>query len=63
LKVKELEITQAVLKDLQDYYSSNPKDAEELLSVGESKCEPTPELAAYTMAANQLMNLDEVLNK
>jgi hypothetical protein len=24
---------------------------------------PTPELAAWTMLANQILNLDEVLNK
>jgi hypothetical protein len=63
LQPKEYEVTQAVLQDLQKYYSANPKDAEALLSVGESKSEASPELAAYTMAVNQLMNLDEVLNK
>jgi hypothetical protein len=37
-----------------------------LLAVGESKRESNvnkSELAAYTMAVNQLMNLDEVLTK
>ena len=37
-----------------------------LVAVGESKAEPklpTPQLAAWTMVANELMNLDEVLNK
>ena len=65
LRAQEEQITQSVLKDLQAYYSSNPKDADALLTVGESKstCASAPELAAYTMAVNQLMNLDEVLNK
>jgi hypothetical protein len=37
-----------------------------LIKVGESKADASldkPTLAAYTMMANQLMNLDEVLNK
>jgi hypothetical protein len=37
-----------------------------LLAIGESKPSgnvPATQLAAMTMAANQLMNLDEVLNK
>jgi hypothetical protein len=65
LRPKEEEVTRSVLKDLQEYYTSNPKDAEALLAVGESKskCGAAPELAAYTMTVNQLMNLDEVLNK
>ena len=36
------------------------------LAIGESKADATldpPTLAAYTMLANQLLNLDEVLNK
>ena len=44
----------------------HPKDAAELIAVGESKADPTldaPTLAAWTMLANELMNLDEVLNK
>jgi hypothetical protein len=39
---------------------------EESLPVGESQADPTldgPTLAAWTMLANELMNLDEVLNK
>jgi len=53
-------------RDYLRYYDSNPDEAAELLSVGES--EPyaalgQAELAALTMTANQLLNLDEVLNK
>ena len=36
------------------------------MAVGESKADPAldpPTLAAWTMLANELMNLDEVLNK
>ena len=62
----EKEILQSSLKDLKAHYATNPSDAEELLAVGESKPDPAlakPELAAWTMVCNQLMNLDEVLNK
>ena len=48
------------------HYKSEPKDAEQLVSVGESKADASldkPTLAAYAMVANELMNLDEVLNK
>jgi hypothetical protein len=37
-----------------------------LIKVGESPADPSLEpvlLAAYTMVANQMLNLDEVLNK
>lgn len=66
LRPDEQKIAESVLKDLLAYYESTPQDAEALLAVGEFKADATlakPELAAYTMAVNQLMNLDEVLNK
>ena len=43
-----------------------PRTPSKLIDVGESKADatmPPAELAAWTMVANQLMNLDEVLNK
>ena len=45
---------------------AHPDDAKKLLTVGEAKADPTLDvstLAAWTMLANQMMNLDEVLNK
>ena len=66
LRPEERRITGAVLKDLIADYKSAPKDAEDLLAVGESKPDASldkPTLAAYAMLANELMNLDEVLNK
>jgi cytochrome c553 len=66
LKVEENKITEKVLQDLLAHYQSSPKDAEALITVGESKADKAldrPTLAAYTMVANQLLNLDEVLNK
>ncbi|MDB6058783.1 MAG: Protein of unknown function (DUF1553)/Protein of unknown function (DUF1549)/Planctomycete, partial [Verrucomicrobiales bacterium] len=66
LKSEERRLTTSVYKDLLKHYKSAPKDAEALIAVGESKADPQldqPTLAAYTMVANEMMNLDEVLNK
>jgi hypothetical protein len=59
-------LVQALLKDLLDFYAAHPEDAKKLIAVGESKADPALDgstLAAWTMLANELMNLDEVLNK
>lgn len=65
LRPNEQKVIGSVLEDLLAHYKAEPKDAEALLAVGESKAASSApvELAAYTMAVNQLMNLDEVLNK
>ena len=63
---EELAVAQASLAKLIAYYQSNPDEAVRLLSVGESKAGPAlapATLAAWTMLANELMNLDEFLNK
>jgi hypothetical protein len=65
-KPEEAQIVAKSLKQLGDFYRGNEKDAQALITVGESKPDPTmnpAELAAWTMLTNQLMNLDEVLNK
>jgi mono/diheme cytochrome c family protein len=49
-----------------EHYQQDPDAARALLAVGESKADPTvsqPELAAWTLVASQLMNLDESLTK
>jgi Protein of unknown function (DUF1553) len=66
LKAEELRIAKASLNDLLVSYKAEPDDADELLEVGDSKADESidpPVLAAYTMVANELMNLDEALNK
>lgn len=48
------------------HYADQSVEAARLISVGESRITsafPEPTLAAMTLVANQLMNLDEVLNK
>jgi hypothetical protein len=49
-----------------NYYDSNPAEAKKLLAVGASPRDESlnaAELAALTMVANQVLNLDEALNK
>lgn len=63
---REWPIIARSLQKLSDYYSNNKADTEALLQLGESPVDanlPPGELAAWTMLGNQLMNLDEVLNK
>ena len=51
---------------MQSFYTSRPDEAAKLLEVGESHADPAipaPQLAALTLVANQLLNLDEVLCK
>jgi hypothetical protein len=66
LKAQETPILTASLADLRQFYTATPADADALLKVGESKTDDKlakPELAAWTMLCNEVMNLDEVLNK
>lgn len=63
---EESQVAQASLNDLTAFYKAHPDDAKVLIAVGESKADPTvdvPTLAAWTMLTNEMMNLDEVLNK
>jgi Protein of unknown function (DUF1553)/Protein of unknown function (DUF1549)/Concanavalin A-like lectin/glucanases superfamily/Planctomycete cytochrome C len=66
LRAEELPVVQRSLSELLAYYQGHADDAAKLINVGESRPEPTmdaPALAAWTMLANELFNLDEVLNK
>jgi len=63
---EEASAGQSSLKELLDYYQAHPDDAAKLVAVGDSKADASLDvstLAAWTMFANELMNLDEVLNK
>lgn len=62
----ELPIVQNSLKDLREFYQSHIEDAKKLIAEGESKADPNVDpalLAAWTMLTNEILNLDEVLNK
>ncbi len=66
LRDEEKAIVQSTFSELQEHYTYAKEDAEALIKVGETPVEAKAEpfqLAAYTMVVNQLMNLDEVLNK
>lgn len=66
LSAKEQALAEGAFSDYKAYYTAHPKDAHAMLRHGESSPDPSlpeGEFAAYTMLANQLMNLDEVLNK
>jgi hypothetical protein len=66
LTTDETNVVKASLNDLLAFYKGHPGDAKKLIAVGESKADASLDpatLAAWTMLANELMNLDEVLTK
>ena len=66
LHADESKVVVASLTDLTAYYQAHPAEAKSLISVGESKPDAAIDpsaVAAWTMLANEMMNLDEVLNK
>jgi len=63
---EELAIVQTLVSQLREKYLAAPTEAKRLISFGESKPDPAVDpidLAVWTMVANQLLNMDEVLNK
>jgi hypothetical protein len=66
LQPAELAEIASTLDAAQSFYSAHPDEAAKLLDVGDSSRSsdgPTPQLAALTLIANQLFNLDEALTK
>lgn len=54
------------LAQMKQHYTANPKAARELLEVGEKKSDPSipaSDLAAWTMVASEMLNLDETVTK
>ena len=63
---QEREIVESSYQHLLQFYQSHPDDAKSLIAVGESKSDESLDavtLATWTMVCNQILNLDEVLNK
>jgi len=59
-------VLEASLAQMEKHYTADPKAAHELVGVGEKKGDasiPAPELAAWTMIASEMLNLDETVNK
>ena len=66
LRPEERGVVKGTADDMLSHFRAQPAAAAELLAVGERKPDPSldaPTLAAWTMVANQLMNLDEALSK
>ncbi|HZO51913.1 MAG TPA: DUF1553 domain-containing protein, partial [Bryobacteraceae bacterium] len=63
---KELSVLSALLKGQRSHYTAKPGEAAQLVAVGETPAPATlakPELAAWTMVASAILNLDEVVTK
>jgi mono/diheme cytochrome c family protein len=63
---EELKVVRASLKGLLADYRAKPAEAAKLVAYGEAKADPKLDaatLAGWTMLVNEVMNLDEVLNK
>jgi hypothetical protein len=66
LRPEELAIVRQSAQKFGEHYAAHAEEAVKLIDVGDSPADSSvapAELAAWTMVANQLMNLDEVLNK
>ncbi len=61
----ELAEVGATYAELERYYRAQPSEAEKLLQVGDSRLAraSSPRLAALTLVANQILNLDEAITK
>jgi hypothetical protein len=59
-------VLEGSLAQMEKHYAADPKAAHELVGVGEKKSDasiPAPELAAWTMVASEMLNLDEMVTK
>ena len=63
---REISILQSTLENHLSQFQSDPESAQQLIKIGESMANEsieTTKLAAWTMIANLILNLDEVLTK
>jgi hypothetical protein len=59
-------VLKSSLAQMEKHYAADPKAAHQLVEEGEKKHDPAipePELAAWTMVASEMLNLDETLTK
>ncbi len=66
LDKREVDVLTQSYKDFVAYYINAPQDASKLLKVGEAPSDQRlsqPKFAALTMVANEMLNLDETLEK
>ncbi len=65
-KPKMTRVLEASLTDMEKHYAADSKAAHALVSEGESRRDTSisePELAAWTMVASEMLNLDETVTK
>ncbi len=65
-RAQERPVVEQSLQQLLAFYTEHPDEATQLIRVGESVADAAlspAELAAWTMLCNEILNLDEVLNK
>jgi len=63
---EEVNVIRGSFDQLSEYYNGHAEEAGKVIHYGVSPVDetiPAAELAAWTMTCNELMNLDEVLNK
>lgn len=66
LDTGEKELATDTLNQILEQFNEQPEEAAKLIEVGEKPTEsslPAPELAAWTVIASQVLNLDETLTK
>jgi len=65
-ETRELKILKQTLDTTQKHYKASPEEAKKLIAVGQSIADPAVdpvELAAWSIIASQVLNLDETLCK
>ncbi len=65
-RLEELAVLEPSVTRLVEHYQAHPDEAKQLLAVGETPLDATLDpatLAGWTMVINEVMNLDEVVNK
>lgn len=63
---QEISVLKRILDNASKKYKANPEAAKQLLAVGEAKRDealPADELAAWTIIASSILNLDETLTR
>jgi len=66
LHPEELQLLQAAVESYRQRYDADPAAAQQVITVGESRPVanvPAPELAAWTLLSNLLLNTDETVNR
>ena len=62
----EFKVIKLTFDRAMERFTASPEAAQKLITVGESKPNPSlpaSELAAWSIVANQILNMDETLNK